>query len=194
MEEERILKAQRIKRAIQMYKKACNEMYKSGLFYRVEYHHQVLSDKLDLLAKLFNLKIQNLDNDGVIFIDGFKIFTYEYFKEQKYLSWSDREIQQQLKEFFFDTGNKEKAFEKMLQVEKQKCKEDYVRERCSWSKKFKTLQEFEKHINRKLSKTYEEIINEYLAYRNQWEKLNDDTEMDDYYYPLTFKRWYESNY
>lgn len=195
----RIFRAQRIKRAIQMYKKACNEMYKVGLFSGETTSYQVLEDELDALAKIFNLKIQRIKEfdyvDGAIFIDGFKIYAYRYSEKHKSeLGYSDKKLQQQLKEIFFDIGDKKKAFEKMREIEKQKCEEDYNREKYSWSNKFKTLQEFEKHINRKLNKTYEQITNEYLAYKSSWEVSNDNTEMEDYYFPLTFKQWYKVNY
>jgi hypothetical protein len=190
-----------------MYKKACKEMNKVGLGVNGT-SYQILDGDLDKIAKIFNLQVTKVNEyghyDGTIFIDDFKLYAYTYdFEKVKKLNYSDKNLQQQLREFFFELGDKEKAFEKMKLLEEERCEKDYRYQKYSWLNKYKTLQALEKRFNRALKKTYEQMINEYLAYKSSWEKYEGRVTwgdydrirpMHDYDNPATFKQWYEFNY
>jgi hypothetical protein len=209
--ENRILKAKQIKKVLQMRTNVKKEMVKLNIGMCEEKNYrsmQVSDEELRMLSRIFNLpiiKAKDYDHyTGEIYIEGVRIYSYKYdFDYSKKLDWTTSRLKKRLKELFFETEDKIKAFEKMKEEEKELCETNYTGEKYSWINKYKTLEEFERHLNRAEKKTYEQIWQEYLSYKTHWEKCDEDVTygnydklrpMHDYYSPATFKEWYKFKY
>jgi len=208
---DRILKASQIKKVFQMRTKVKKEMGKLGYGMSGEKDYksmQVTDDELRELSKIFSISIikaKEYDHyTGEIYIEGIRVYSYKYdFDYDKKLDWNTSKLKKRLKELFFETENKVKAFDKMKEEEIKLCETNSSRNKYSWINKYKTLDAVERHFNRAEKKTYEQIWQEYLSYNNHWEKSEEDITygnyetlrpMHDYWLASSFKEWYKFKY
>ena len=98
----RILSAKRIKKAVQLKIKAAelwesldNKLYDDGMTCKEE---QVPNKTLEKLAEIFNLniirenKLQTKHDDGVIYIEGFRFYAWNYFKQEPSIEHLNRNL------------------------------------------------------------------------------------------------------
>lgn len=192
LKEGRIVTAAKVKKSLQMYKVASNQMEIVTSYVNLRGRLQIGQDEISRIAKLFNLEIQktNVDEDswhGSIYLEGLELFSFKFnFDGHKDLRY--RETKKMYKDAFLDSdGDKQRAFEIMKQ-----------RDRFERLKNYKSISDIEKFwIRKEKLSPIESVMQKYLAYRSNWsekERDEDGYRAEDFYNPFTFKQWYTKNY
>lgn len=117
--------------------------------------------------------------------------------------WGLINLEKRFKELFFETEDKEKAFQELKSEILKSYKEKYKsKPDIYW---INTYQDFEKYLDRHKVKreTYESKYNKYIDYRKNFEPLEEGISYSeaeikrphgDYFVPMTFKQWNKAHY
>lgn len=137
-----------------------------------------------------------------IYYEGMELYCL-YDEPTEYNKYSVKDLEKRFKELFFDTENKETAFQKLKEETLEKCKYKYRNKQpIYW---MNTYKDFEKYLNRHRRKqeSYESRYVKYLEYKKNFEPLDEDIRYDDaerirpnydWNVPMTFRQWNKANY
>lgn len=136
-----------------------------------------------------------------IYYEGMEIYCL-YDEPSEYNKYGVKELEKRFKELFFDTEDKENAFQKLKEETLEKCNSYRTKQPIYW---MNTYKDFEKYLNRHKRKqeSYESRYVKYLEYKKNFEPLDEDTRYDeaerirpnyDWTVPMTFRRWNKANY
>lgn len=207
---EKYMKIKQLKIGIQMIEAAMRKLDECGFVYGYRLTNNIAMDKVDFfnLAKALHIDpiiVKNYSSDyksrAHFIFEGKEL--YCIYNEPTFNKWGLKKLENRFKEIFFETEDRELAF--------QKLKEEVL---ASYDGKYKSKQpifwmqsnkDFEKYLNRhrRENESYESRYSKYLKYRDDYEPLDGDISCcdakrmrpnDDWLIPMSFKQWNKANY
>lgn len=208
---EKYMKIKQLKIGIQMNKAAMKKLDECGFVYGHRSLDNIAMHKVDFfnIAKALHIApiiVENYSSDykyhAHFIFEGKEIYCI-YNEPETFNKWGLKKLENRFKEVFFETEDRELAF--------QKLKEEVL---LSYDDKYKSKhpifwmqsnKDFEKYLNRhkRENESYESRYCKYLKYRDDYEPLDDGISYrdakrmrpnDDWFFPMSFKQWNKANY
>lgn len=209
----KFLKLKQFRIALQMTKAAINKLYscKDDMgIYGFEMN-RIAMNKKEFFSLCRTLRVEPIIESNYsdyskyhahIYYEGIQIYCL-YNEPTEYNKYGVKELEKRFKELFFDTENKESAFQKLKKETLEKYEVKYRNKQpIYW---MSTYKDFEKYLNRhkREQEPYESRYIKYLEYKNKFEPLDEDTTYSeaerirpnyDWIVPMTFRQWNKANY
>ena len=205
------MKIKQLKIAIQMERAAKRKYAECGLIYGYGNYSGVALNKKEFFGVAKALHIEPIIKSNYspdykyhahFILEGREIYSiYNEEPEFKYVLY--RDLERKYKELYFDSNDKQVAFERLKEIELEKRANKYKsKQPIYWMKGYS---DFERYLERHKVKqeSYASRYNKYLEYKKNFEPLDDDLSYreaerirpnNDWSIPLSFKQWNKANY